>query len=111
MPCRFGPAASLSHNRGHTLPATSISNSTRADSRNRENYRKLLPAVGDHSVQSSNRLVALDHLRGFVVALVVLHHAFLAYCRFGHLDHRYYLLSTSPVVMGSAGLVSIFWCC
>ncbi len=46
----------------------------------------------------SPRLVALDHLRGFVVALVVLHHAVLAYCRFGHVDRRHYLLSTAPVV-------------
>jgi peptidoglycan/LPS O-acetylase OafA/YrhL len=44
------------------------------------------------------RLVALDHLRGFVVALVVLHHAVLAYTRFAHLDHRHYLLSSAPVV-------------
>lgn len=44
------------------------------------------------------RLVALDHLRGFVVVLVVLHHAVLAYCVFGHVDHRHYALSTAPVV-------------
>ena len=46
------------------------------------------------------RLAALDHLRGFVITLVVLHHAVLAYCRFGHIDHRHYLLSTAPVVDG-----------
>jgi glucan biosynthesis protein C len=40
----------------------------------------------------------VDHLRGFIVALVVLHHAVLAYCRFSHTDHRHYLLSTAPVV-------------
>lgn len=45
-----------------------------------------------------DRLVALDHLRGFVVLLVVLHHAVLAYCVFGHIDHRHYALSTAPVV-------------
>ena len=44
------------------------------------------------------RLVALDHLRGFVVLLVVLHHAVLAYCAFGHIDHLHYALSTAPVV-------------
>ncbi len=33
-----------------------------------------------------------------MIALVVLHHAMLAYCRFGHLDRRHYLLSSAPVV-------------
>jgi glucan biosynthesis protein C len=49
-------------------------------------------------VLPNTRLVALDHLRGFIVGLVVLHHAVLAYCRFGHIDHHHYLLSTAPVV-------------
>ena len=44
--------------------------------------------------------MALDHLRGFVILLVVLHHAILAYCTFGHVDHRHYVLSTAPVVDG-----------
>lgn len=44
------------------------------------------------------RLVALDHLRGFVVGLVVLHHAVLAYCTFGHIDRVHYALSTAPIV-------------
>jgi peptidoglycan/LPS O-acetylase OafA/YrhL len=46
----------------------------------------------------TGRIAALDHLRGCVIVLVVLHHAVLAYCRFGHLDRRHYLLSTAPVV-------------
>jgi peptidoglycan/LPS O-acetylase OafA/YrhL len=46
----------------------------------------------------SPRLLALDHLRGFVVVVVVLHHAMLAYCRFARFDHRHYLASTAPVV-------------
>src|ERR1700733_13192663 len=33
-----------------------------------------------------NRLIGLDYLRGFVV---ILHHAVLAYCRFGHFDTRH----------------------
>ena len=44
------------------------------------------------------RLVALDNLRGFVVLLVVLHHAVLAYWVFGHVDHLHDALSTAPVV-------------
>jgi len=44
------------------------------------------------------RLVALDHLRGFVVAVVVLHHTILAYCAFGSIDYRHYILSTAPIV-------------
>ena len=49
-------------------------------------------------VRSNTRLVAIDHLRGFVIALVVLHHAILAYCTFDHLNDRFYLLSTAPVI-------------
>ena len=45
-----------------------------------------------------DRLIALDYLRGFVIVLVVLHHAVLAYCRFGRFDRRHYFLSTAPVV-------------
>lgn len=48
---------------------------------------------------AANRVVALDHLRGSVVALVVLHHAVLAYCRYAHFNQQYYLLSTAPVVV------------
>ena len=44
------------------------------------------------------RLLALDQLRGFVVVLVVLHHALLAYCTFGHVDRLHYALSTAPIV-------------
>ena len=32
------------------------------------------------------------------MALVVLHHSILAYCRFDRIDHRAYLLSTAPVI-------------
>ena len=59
--------------------------------------------MGDRLKPASSqpgRLVALDHLRGVVVALVVLHHAVLAYCRFDRIDHRAYLLSTAPIVDG-----------
>jgi peptidoglycan/LPS O-acetylase OafA/YrhL len=45
-----------------------------------------------------NRLIGLDYLRGFVIVLVVLHHAVLAYCRFGHFDTRHYLWSSAPIV-------------
>ena len=47
---------------------------------------------------AASRVVALDHLRGFVIALVVLHHAVLAYCRYAHFNRQVYLLSTAPVV-------------
>jgi peptidoglycan/LPS O-acetylase OafA/YrhL len=43
-------------------------------------------------------LLALDQLRGFVIVLVVLHHAMLAYCTFGHIDRAHYALSTAPIV-------------
>lgn len=46
----------------------------------------------------SERLVAFDHMRGFVVGLVVLHHATLAYCTFGHINRVNYALSMAPVV-------------
>ncbi len=46
----------------------------------------------------SERLIALDHMRGFVVGLVVLHHATLAYGTFGHINRVNYALSTAPVV-------------
>ena len=48
--------------------------------------------------QQSTRLIGLDYLRGFVIVLVVLHHAVLAYCRFGHFDVRHYLWSSAPIV-------------
>jgi hypothetical protein len=44
------------------------------------------------------RQIGPDYLRGFVIVMVVLHHAVLAYCRFGHFDPRHYLWSTAPVV-------------
>lgn len=37
-------------------------------------------------------------MRGFVVGLVVLHHATLAYCTFGHIDRVNYARSTAPIV-------------
>ena len=37
-------------------------------------------------------------MRGFVVVLVVLHHAALAYCTFGHVDRANYSRSTAPIV-------------
>jgi glucan biosynthesis protein C len=48
--------------------------------------------------EQSTRLIGLDYLRGFVIVLVVLHHAVLAYCRFGHFDTRHYLWSSAPIV-------------
>ena len=44
------------------------------------------------------RTVAFDHLRGFVIALVVLHHSVLAYCRYAHFNPQHYLWSTAPIV-------------
>ncbi len=52
-----------------------------------------LPAVGQ-----GGRLAAIDRLRGALVVLVVLHHAVLAYCTFGHVDRADYALSTAPIV-------------
>ncbi len=46
----------------------------------------------------TQRQAGLDYLRGFVVVLVVLHHAVLAYCRFGYFDTQHYLWSTAPIV-------------
>ncbi|MCF4128071.1 acyltransferase [Methylobacterium sp. SyP6R] len=37
-------------------------------------------------------------MRGALVVLVVLHHAVLAYCTFGHVDRADYALSTAPIV-------------
>ena len=59
-----------------------------------------------------DRLTALDHMRGFVIGLVVLHHVVLAYCTFGHIDRSNYALSSAPVVdaqrwVGFDGLVSL----
>ena len=50
------------------------------------------------SDSQGDRQIGLDYLRGFVVVLVVLHHAVLAYCRFGHFDPRHYLWSSAPIV-------------
>jgi glucan biosynthesis protein C len=50
--------------------------------------------TGDHGA----RLIGLDYLRGFVIVLVVLHHAVLAYCTFGHFNVAHYLWSTAPIV-------------
>ncbi len=44
------------------------------------------------------RFIAVDHLRGFVVLLVVLHHTVLAYCVSGHTDHHDYALSSAPII-------------
>ena len=49
-------------------------------------------------VRCDLRLLALDQLRGFIIVLVVLHHAILAYCTFGHIDRVHYALSTAPIV-------------
>ena len=46
----------------------------------------------------AERLAALDHLRGFIIGLVVLHHVVLAYCTFGRVSRISYALSTAPVV-------------
>lgn len=54
--------------------------------------------VAGHAEAQGERLTALDHMRGFVVGLVVLHHAALAYCTFGHIDRVNYALSTAPIV-------------
>jgi peptidoglycan/LPS O-acetylase OafA/YrhL len=45
-----------------------------------------------------NRQFGLDYLRGFVIVLVVLHHAVLAYCTFGHFNPQHYMWSTAPIV-------------
>ncbi len=50
------------------------------------------------TIRSGERLAALDHLRGFLIGLVVLHHAVLAYCTFGHVNRIHYALSTAPIV-------------
>ena len=57
-----------------------------------------MPAVARASAAHPARLVALDHLRGCIVALVVLHHSVLAYCRFGQIDAQHYLWSSAPIV-------------
>ena len=58
-------------------------------------YRTLVPTP---QASSAERFRALDQVRGFVVVLVVLHHAILAYCTFGHIDRVHYVLSTAPIV-------------
>jgi peptidoglycan/LPS O-acetylase OafA/YrhL len=47
---------------------------------------------------STRRTQALDRLRACLVALVVLHHAALAYATFAVVDPEHYLRSTAPVV-------------
>ncbi len=47
---------------------------------------------------TTDRNPALDYLRTFVIALVVLHHAVLAYTTFGRFDAAHYLWSTAPIV-------------
>ena len=50
------------------------------------------------SVVNPGRLSGLDALRGAVIVQVVLHHAVLGYCQFGHFDRRHYLWSSAPIV-------------
>lgn len=52
----------------------------------------------DSNDDRRNRLIGLDYLRGFVIVMVVLHHAMLAYCGFGHFNPQRYLWSTAPIV-------------
>ena len=37
-------------------------------------------------------------MRGFLIVLVILHHAILAYCTFGHISRVSYALSTAPII-------------
>jgi len=46
----------------------------------------------------ARRRIGLDYLRAFVIVLVVLHHAVLAYCTFGHFNMQHYTWSTAPIV-------------
>ncbi len=46
----------------------------------------------------STRLIGLDYLRGFIIVLVVLHHAVLAYCTFGQFNPTHYTWSSAPIV-------------
>lgn len=47
---------------------------------------------------AKNRSIWLDYLRSFVTALVVAHHAALAYPTFAHFDPSHYIYSTAPIV-------------
>ncbi|SFU85450.1 Acyltransferase family protein [Methylobacterium sp. 174MFSha1.1] len=60
--------------------------------------RRIPPAPPAPPAAPEARLTALDRLRGALVGLVVLHHAVLAYCTFGHVDCAHYALSTAPIV-------------
>ncbi len=53
------------------------------------------------NVAPTQRIVAFDYLRGFIVVLVVLHHSMLAYAGFGHFDRVHYLWSSAPIVDAS----------
>lgn len=63
-------------------------------------HRSRAGSLSPPNASVAGRLVALDHLRGFTIVLVVLHHAVLAYCTFGHVDRLHYALSTAPIVDG-----------
>jgi glucan biosynthesis protein C len=52
----------------------------------------------DTSEDPGVRRIGLDYLRGFVIVMVVLHHAVLAYCAFGHFNPQHYMWSSAPIV-------------
>ncbi len=56
-------------------------------------------AVAESHVPAAKRIPAFDYLRAFVIFLVVLHHAVMAYCTGGHVAHAGdYTKATAPVV-------------
>ncbi|MGI3900642.1 MAG: acyltransferase family protein [Janthinobacterium lividum] len=56
------------------------------------------PPLNARATGRVGRLASLDHMRGFVIGLVVFHHAILAYCTFDRIDRAHYPLSTAPIV-------------
>jgi len=48
--------------------------------------------------ESSARKMAIDYLRTFIIVLVLVHHSFPAYVRFGQFNRVHYLWSTAPIV-------------